>query len=157
MVSAAPLENPITVRKRPSWLSLLIVLPWVLLGMFLAYRSSLDRTIATRQQTTYGTITAHQPANHSRYGYAFTVGKATYHGWEIPQKREYSIGEHVLVYYDPTDPTKNALTDFSELSAREFGPLVFIVLASGAVEFIIHRRRKGSANPSLGQPPTPAF
>jgi hypothetical protein len=50
--------------------------------------SKVYRDVATRQQTASGTITAHEPGNHSRYGYTFIVEGRSYYGWQIPQGSE---------------------------------------------------------------------
>src|SRR5579863_3626070 len=109
--------------QNPSWVLLLVVLPWAIGIVYSLYQWRLDSAVAARQQTTKGTITAHEPANHNRYGYAFSTGGSTYRGWEYPQKREYSVGEQVTVYYDPTKPSRSSLTEFNELSLRAFGPV----------------------------------
>ena len=100
------------------------------------------RAIAARQQSTPGTITAHEPSNHDRYGYVYSLDGKAYHGWEIPQRTEYKIGEQVTVYYDPTDPTRGSLAGFEELSLREFGPVPFLLLGTAVIVFIFYKRRK---------------
>jgi hypothetical protein len=95
--------------SHPSWWNLLVTLPWSV-GLVLLVDSGIsDRMIAKRQRTTQGSITAHEPANHNRYGYVFSVNGKSYTGWESPRKDELQIGKQVLVYYDPSDPAKNAL------------------------------------------------
>lgn len=134
--------------QNPSWLKLLVVVPWALLVIYSLYQWQLDRRIAARQQTTYGAVVAHEPANHNRFGFAFVLNGRTYHGWEYPQNREYRIGEQVVVYYDPANPARSALTQFDELSLRAFGPVPLAMLGIGAVTFFIYRRRKGFAGSS---------
>ena len=128
--------------QNPSWVLLLIVLPWAAGIVYSLYEWRLDSAIAARQQTTNGTITAHEPANHNRYGYVFSMSGGTYRGWEYPQKREYSIGEQVTVYYDPTNPSRSSLTEFDELSLRAFGPVPLLLFGTGGVAFYIYKRRK---------------
>ena len=135
--------------KNPSLRHLLIALPWVIFIAYFANQWRLDRATAGRQQTTYGTITAHEPANHDRYGFTFSVGGRTYRGWEIPKKKEYNIGEQVVVYYDPIDPSRSALTDFNETSLSLSGFIVCLVLATGALVFIvIYLRHRNLATPN---------
>ncbi len=129
-------------RRKPSWLNLLTLLPWMLFIIYAIYVWRLDRAIAARQQSTPGTITAHEPSNHDRYGYVYSIDGKAYHGWEIPQKTEYKIGEQVNVYYDPTDPTRSSLAGFEELSLREFGPVPFLLLGTAVIVFIFYKRRK---------------
>src|SRR5580658_10285424 len=72
-----------------------------------------DRAVAKREQTVLGTSIAHEPANHNRYRYSFSVDGKPYSGWESPRKEEPHIGQQLTVYYDPADPATNALTDFT--------------------------------------------
>ena len=46
----------------------------------------------------------------------------SYMGWQSPKDNELAIGETVTVYYDPHDPSKNALTDFHEVATVGMGP-----------------------------------
>lgn len=130
----------------PSWWNLLIVLPSAL-GVALAIHEwVVDRTVAQREKTTNGTITAHEPANHNRYEYSFSVNGKSYSGWESPRKEEPRIGQQVTVFYDPLDPTKNALTDFCDLETESVGPVPMLLFGIGALAlFIRHRRRRGRA------------
>ena len=81
------------------------------------------RVIAQRQQTTSGTIVTHEPANHNRYGYNFSVSDKPYSGWYSPGHNEPTIGQRVTVYYDPIDPNTSALDDFGELALQDLGPV----------------------------------
>ena len=132
--------------RNPSWWNLLVVLPWTIGLVFLIYEWKLDRAVAERQQTTQGRITVHEPSNHNRYGYVFTVNGRSYTGWQSPRAGEFEIGKQVVVYYDPKDPAKNALTDFSELSIQSLGPVPLLMFGIGAVAvFILRRRRRNLA------------
>ena len=123
-----------------------MVLPWSIGLIFSVYSGLTDRAIATRQRTTGGAVTAHEPANHNRYGYFFSVNGKSYVGWESPRKNEFEIGQHVLVFYDPNDPTKNALTDFGDLSLEKFGPIPLLTIGIGTVALVIFwQRRKNLA------------
>jgi|SRR5215469_10964801 len=84
--------------------------------------------IAKREQTTQGMIIAHEPANHNRYGYVFTVNGKTFNGWAIPLKEDLEIGKQVFVYYDPQDPNENARTDFRESGMNGLVPVLFMLL-----------------------------
>jgi len=126
----------------PSWWNLLVVLPWTIGLIFLVHEWKADRAIAERQQTTHGTITAHVPANHNRYGYIFSVDGKSYTGWESPKGNELEVGKLVRVYYDPIDPNKNALTDFAEMSSQNLGPVPLLMFGIGAVALFIFRRRR---------------
>ena len=85
----------------PSWWNLLVVLPWTIGTIFLIQEWRVDRDVASREQTTQGVITAHEPSNHNRYGYVFSVNGQSFTGWASPRKDQPEIGKQVLVYYDP--------------------------------------------------------
>lgn len=134
----------------PSWWNLLVALPWALGAVLLVHDWQVNRTIATRQQTTQGVITAHQPENHNRYGYVFSVNGKTFNGWESPKKEKLEIGKHVVVYYDPQDPNKNALTDFRELGLSSLGPVPAMFFGIGLLVWYIGRQRqRHRMNPAL--------
>ena len=107
------------------------------------YEWNVDSKIAAREKTATGVITAHDPPNHNRYGYTFAVDGKGYSGWEIPHHvEEPIIGQEVMVYYDPLDPTKSALTDFDELSATSLGPVPLLLVGIGGVAVLIFVRRR---------------
>lgn len=135
------LERTAQRWRRPSWWNLLIVLPWVLGAVLAIHTWAVDRAVAEREQTVVGTITAHEPANHNRYGYSFSVHGRPYSGWESPRKEEPHIGQRVTVFYDPNNPATSALTDFKDLKVESLGPLPLILLGVGAVAYVIHKRR----------------
>ena len=112
-----------------------------------------DRNIATREQTTQGVITAHEPANHNRFGYVFSVNGKTFTGWESPGKDGLNIGQQVLVYYDPLNPSKNALTEFGDLGTNGLGPVPVMLFGIGAVAWYIKaRRRKSQTSSRIAEP-----
>lgn len=128
--------------SNPSWWNALIVLPWVI-GVILCVTGWwTQRQVAARQLTTTGTITEHQPSNHNQFGYVFTVGEKSYSGWQSPKADELRIGKVVTVYYDPHDPSTNALTDFSDLSIETFGPVPLMLFGIGGVVFLVFTRRR---------------
>jgi hypothetical protein len=135
---------------RPSWWNLLVTLPWALGAAFLIQESITQSHIAERQQTTSGIVTAHEPSNHNRYGYGFEVDGRAYTGWQSPKDEELAIGKQVVVFYDPQNPSTNALTDFHELSASSLGPVPTMLFGIGAVAvFILYRRRRTKTTPKL--------
>src|ERR1700683_57890 len=137
------------VWSYPSWWNLLVALPWTLGLIFCIHGWKTDDAIAQRQQTTQGVITAHDLANHNQYGYTFYVNGKSYTGWQSPRTNELQVGKQVLVYYDPVDPAKNALTDFDDLSVQRLGPVPLLMFGIGAVAvFIFVRRRKRVAESS---------
>ena len=136
-------QRLVRLWHRPSWWNLLIVTPWVLGAALSIYWWRTDRAIAHRQQTAQGTVLTHEPHNHDRYGYSFSLNGKSYSGWQVPNdKLEPSVGQQVTVYYDPTDPSISALMNYHELSLRRLGPVPFLIGGSGFVAlFILVRRR----------------
>jgi hypothetical protein len=130
-------------RRPPSLWNLLALLLPGLIVFWLFYESKVDSAIALRQRTTEAVINVHDPPNHDRYGYQFTVNKHNYFGWVIPGRISYRIGESVLVYYDPNDPQTNNADNFAEVAARSAalteGPILMMV---GMAAYILVLRRK---------------
>lgn len=118
------------------------MLPWGIGLVLCVYEWCADRVIATREQTTQGVITAHEPSNHNRYGYVFSVNGKQFTGWESPTRDELEVGKQVVVYYDPLDPEKNALTEFRDLGMSRAGPVPTLLIGIGAVAWYIRIRRK---------------
>ena len=144
----------------PSWWYLLPVLPWTILTIFSVHKWAVDRDIATRERTTEGVINAHEPANHNRYGYAFSVNDKSFSGWESPGKDGLEIGKQVLVYYDSIDPNRNALTEFQDSSTNALGPVPLMLSGIGAIAWYIWTRRakelnqvKSNSGPVAPSPP----
>jgi hypothetical protein len=130
------------VRMSP-YSPLIIAAPWVIGLTFCLYGWYRDQAVAWREQTTSGTITSHEPANHDRYGYTFKLNEKTYTGWQVPYDSvKFAVGQVVTVHYDPIDPENNALVDFNELSWRAFGPVPFLAVAIASIAlFVLERRR----------------
>jgi len=127
----------------PSWSSLLIAMPWLIGSIALMWGAIANHDVATREKTTIGAITAHEPANHNTYVYTFAIEDKAYAGRQIPDRRELAVGQQVRVYYDPRDPAKNSLIDFDEVALGNLGPAAFAFWSSVAViVFIIVQRRK---------------
>jgi hypothetical protein len=128
--------------ENPSWWNILVVLPWTIGAILLIYQWKVDRGVATREQATRGVITAHEPANHNRYGYVFSVNGQSLTVWERPGKDGLKIGQEVLVYYDPLNPSTNALTEFRDLGMNSLGPVPMILFGIGAVAWYIKTQRR---------------
>ena len=95
-------------------------------------------------------MTAHEPANHNRFAYKFDVDGKTYTGWQSPGSDQLAIGKQVVVFYDPQNPSRSALTDFHDLSMSSLGPLPMLLFGIGAVAvFILYRRRRTKTAPDL--------
>ena len=127
-----------------SWRNLLVILPWAFGLVLSVHEWNMDREIAKRERITQGIITTHEPSNHNRYGYTFSVGGRSYSGWESPQANEFEVGKQVDVYFDPNKPAKNALTEFGQRSVQSLGPAPLLMFGIGAVALSIllsrHRR-----------------
>jgi hypothetical protein len=134
----------------PSWWNLLVVLPWAIGAVWCVWTWRTDRAIAERQETTQGIITAHEPANHNQYVYMFSASGKSYTGRESPRKQKLEVGEQVVVYYDPFNPAKNALTDFAEPSIENLGPLPVLVAGIGGLAVFIFVRRRTNRPASDG-------
>jgi uncharacterized protein DUF3592 len=135
-------DEAIRTWANPSWWSLLVVLPWAIGAIVFIHEWKVDRDIASREQTTQGLITTHEPSNHNRYGYVFTVNGKNFTGWESPKNEGLDIGRRVVVYYDPHNPNKNALTEFRDLGITALGPVPTMLFGIGAVAWYIGRRRR---------------
>jgi hypothetical protein len=132
----------------PSWWNLLVVLPWALgLALFL-HEWKTDRQIARRQHATSGSVTAYEPANHNQYDYKFEVDGKSYTGRESSKRGELALGKQVIVFYDPQNPSRNALTDFHDLSISALGPVPMLLFGIGAVAALIfYKRRRAMPTP----------
>ena len=126
-----------------SWWNLFVLWPIPFLLAYSFYTQQIDLQIAKRQQTTVATINAHDPPNHDRYGYIFPVSGRTFTGWAYPNdKRDFSMGEQVIVYYDPSDPTRNSASDFYSVSTRDLFFVPFCLLAMVAMPLVIFFQRR---------------
>lgn len=139
--------------RRPSWSNALIVLPWLIGVVWMLYEACGYRDAATRQHTTSGIITAHDPGNHDRYGYSFCVGGRAYYGWDVPRNTEkWRIGQQVTVYYDATDPTTNSLRDFHPEFLEVIRPVPLLIVGITSTLMIIFFLRL-RASPTNSSPP----
>lgn len=133
------------------WRNLFITFPFLLLILYSLYGAWADSEIAKRQKTTIARIDAHDPPNHDRYEYIYSVDGKTYSGWEIPDdKHDFLVGEQLTVYYDPIDPSRSALVDFDEAALKAFAPVPMCgVLVLGFVLLIFFLRREHRRNHPL--------
>lgn len=136
--------------NNPSWWGLMITLPWVIGIIFFLYSAKVDQAVAGRERLTSGVVKRHEPSNHNRYGYDFTVNGKAYSGWTSPTQREYIIGETVSVYYDPLDPTKSSLSSFAEACYRAIGPVFLMALGIITIAAYIFMRKRATKNRLLG-------
>jgi hypothetical protein len=111
--------------------------------LFYSFYSGLQ--VAGRQQITNGSIDTHDPSNHDRYGYTFSVGKRKFTGWASPGSfRDFHVGETITVYYDPSDPTTNSPSDFHETNPGSSLILSWCLLVAVAIPLSIFLQRRAS-------------
>jgi hypothetical protein len=142
-------------RRPLSWWNLSALAPVLLLLMLSVHSWWTDAQIAKRQQTTIGTIDGHDPPNHDRYSYVFSVNGRQFTGWASPNdKRDFFIGEQIVVYYDPIRPSENSAYDFNLVNP---GGVVFIGFALLACIFLPifiyfqrRSRKRAAATPTGG-------
>jgi len=132
-------------RSKNDWksgrsLGLALVL---LVGVFLsASRATRENDAASRQRTSFGTITDCERSGRSGYSckYVFPVDGEQYMG----DSREGSyrlLGQTVVVYYDSQDPTVTALEDFSGKARRDWNFVyVLLLMIAAVVVFVIYSK-----------------
>ena len=60
------------------------------------------------------------------------------------------IGKQVIVFYDPQNPIRSALTDFHDLSISSVGPVPMLLFGIGGVAvLILYGRRQIETAPNL--------
>lgn len=121
-------------KRHPYWF-LPIAAPWLLGAAVFIQQWHTFRLAASRQNTVLGVITAVERGN--RCNYTFRLGQEVYRATEIPlyNRRVPVSGEQVTVYYDPMNPSVNAITDFRQKSLDALGPVPLLLLGSGVVTF----------------------
>jgi hypothetical protein len=144
--------RPHTKMEPPlSWWSLAALAAVLLLLILSVHSARNDARLAKRQQAAIGTIDGHDPSNHHRYRYTFSVNGRQFAGWAYPDKRDFFVGQRIVVYYDPIQPSENSAYDFSLFNP---GGVVFIGFALFAcvffpffIYFQRRSRKRASARP----------
>lgn len=141
----------------PSWWSLLATTPWAIGLLFILLSPRPYEKAEYRQQITHGIVRTHVPEDHNRCGYEFMVAGKTYSGQGTLQNGECQIGERVLVYYDPLDPTVNSRINFFDANNEGAGlPYMLAFAIAGFALFIFLQRRAYRSNlPRSSQIQTP--
>jgi hypothetical protein len=63
--------------------------------------------------------------------------------WEIPHRDEWKLGERVVVYYDPKEPSTSSLIDFADRADDDIGPMPLLFAGIvGFIGFIFYQRRR---------------
>lgn len=127
----------------PSWWNLFVLWPLPFVLAFCIYSQRTDLQIAKRQLTAVATINSHDPSNHDRYGYTFAVDGRQFTGWAYPNdKRDFSIEERIVIYFDPIDPARNSTDDFHKVSNRDLFFVSFCLLAIVVLPLVIFFQRR---------------
>ena len=116
--------------------NLLITLPWGICILAAVFGWSADHTIAKRERTTNGVITAHQASRSDRYQYTFSVNGEKLGGSSGADDR-HNAGEEVTVFYDPIDPNKSDLRDYKDLALRNFALVPFALTGIAGIAWYI--------------------
>lgn len=133
--------------RNPSWTNLFITLPWAIGVLAAVLGWSADHTIAKRERTTLGVITAHKASRADRYLYTFSVNGDKIEGSGGAVDR-YNIGDRVTVFYDPNDPNKNGLTDYKDVALGNFALVPFALTGiAGVAWYPWHAQRRNKPVP----------
>jgi hypothetical protein len=135
----------------PTWGNLPITLPWGIGVLAAVFGWSADHTIAKRERTAIGVITAHKASRSDRYLYTFSVNGEKLEGSSGADDR-HNVGDQVTVFYDPIDPNKSDLRDYKDLAIRNFGLVPFALTGIAGIAWYIWYAR--SRNKPI--PDTPA-
>jgi hypothetical protein len=129
--------------SRPtSWWNLAALAPVLLLLVLSVVSWWSDAQIAKRQQTAMGTIDGHDPPNHNRYSYKFSVNGREFTGWASPGNRDLFVGQQIVVYYDPIRPSENSAYDFSVVNPGGVVFIGFLLLTCVLFPFFIYFQRR---------------
>jgi hypothetical protein len=89
--------------------------------VFFGYRATIEKGLASRQKTSFGTISQCEErgrGNENYCDYTFSVANEQYTGGSKAE-RGIDFGQTVTVYYDGQNPQVSALEDFSEQSRHD--------------------------------------
>jgi hypothetical protein len=132
----------------PIWSVLLLVtLVW---GGSL-YNSFVYANAAGRQKITAGTIVGYRPEDHARYDYTFAANGTNYTGRDYylgGSEGARAVGQKVDVYYDPTSPRTNSLSDLkdSAVFALPIAAWLFAALLFNGIAYLDWKRRRNNAS-----------
>jgi hypothetical protein len=120
----------------PTWGNLLITLPWGIGILAAVLGWSADHTIAKRERTTTGVITAHKASRSDRYLYTFSANGEKLEG-SSGADDQHNVGDQVTVFYDPIDPNKSDLRDYKDLALRNFALVPFALIGIAGITWYI--------------------
>lgn len=116
----------------------------------------------------YGTVTAREPENHQIIRYSYSVGQQTYSGTGHggrgnPSFGELSIGDRVVVFYDPANPSLSCMGYPQAHQRAELWGIIFLVillplspLGITIILIVALSKSKALTNHSLGPSQHPA-
>ena len=137
----------------PTWGNLLITLPWGIGILAAVLGWSADQTIAKRERTTIGVITAHKASRSDRFLYTFSVNGKKLEGSSGADDR-LNVGDQSTVFYDPIDPNKSDLRDYKDLALRNFALVPFAVTGiAGITCYIWYARSRNKPTPDTPNSP----
>jgi hypothetical protein len=113
--------SPRSTGRWRSWWSLTMTFPLVVGLVVGLYDSRRDAAIGARQESTSGQVIAYEPNNHNSYRYTFTAQGRQFSGISESPRVSETVGAPTPIYFDPLDPRKNSLEDFSMRSHRDRG------------------------------------
>lgn len=140
------------MMSRPlSWWNLVAMAPILLFLTLCVHSWRKDLQIAKRQQTAIGTIDKHDPPNHDRYGYKFLVNGHLYTGWASPtEKRDFFVGQQIVVYFDPVQPAENSAYGFDDVNRGSILLIGWLLLACVFIPFFIYFQRRSRSDAAVG-------
>lgn len=123
--------------------------------VFSGYRAAVEKGLASRQKTSFGTIGQCEErgrSNENYCHYTFSVDDEQYTAVSNAE-RGVDFGQTVTVYYDSEDPQVSALEDFSEQSRHDLRFVYVVGSALAAVVALVLWGRAPSGGASDKQTP----
>jgi hypothetical protein len=125
-----------------SWHSLWKALPLLVLFLIFASRAATENDAASRQLTSFGTISDCERSGRSGYHciYVFPVDGEQYTGDSASDSYRL-LGNTVVVYYDSQKLTMTALEDFSVKSRKDRNTAcIFLLMIAALVAFVLYSK-----------------
>jgi hypothetical protein len=114
------------------------------------YNSFVYAAAASRQKISAGIIIGYRSEDHARYDYTFSVNGTNYTGRDYylrGSEGARAVGREVKVYYDPTSPETNGLSDLNNSAAfiQPIAAWLFAVLLFNGIAYLDWQRRRSKA------------
>jgi len=132
----------------PVWATLILV---VLLWGGSIYRSYVYAGAAGRERAADATIIRYHPEDHARYDYVFAVNGTNHTGRDSylnGNEGSRVVGRKVRVYYDPTAPDTNGLSDLRDKAVfvQPIAVLLLALLIGNWIAYLDWQRRRSKAS-----------